>query len=27
VKGKVRAVSEGCADLGAESEEYVVTVK
>ena len=27
VKGKVRAVSEGCADLGAEAEEYVVTVK
>ena len=27
VRGKVRAVSEGCADLGAETEEYVVTVK
>ena len=27
VRGKVRAVSEGCADLGAEAEEYVVTVK
>ena len=27
VRGKVRAVSEGCADLGAEAEENVVTVK
>jgi hypothetical protein len=27
VRGKVRAVSEGCSDLGAEAEEYVVTVK
>jgi len=27
VRGKVRAMSEGCADLGAEAEEYVVIVR
>ena len=27
LRGKVRAVSEGCGDLGAEAEEYEVAVK